>query len=82
MCPGTIQLSSEMNVTGLSFDLDCFRLFDSLDLGSCTISGGGVSRHFSGAPSKATFRRISFIEGNGINSVRVSTTCNIHLISR
>jgi hypothetical protein len=54
-CPGTIIMSSEIDMSGRSFDLDC-----AGNEGDCIISGGFTTRLFRGGPVLGVFQNIEF----------------------
>ena len=68
VCPGaTMQLSTEIDLTGASLQIFCGALFG---LRPCIINGQGITRLFTGAPGRVTFSNIVFEAGNGVNEVR------------
>lgn len=67
LCPGTITLTSEIDLTGKTFELECFNATASKKSSSndkpCRINGRRQTRLFRGGPTFAGFNGIHFTEG-------------------
>jgi predicted outer membrane repeat protein len=75
VCVGSsIELSTEIDISGTSFNIGCDQICTGATCTTCSIVGAGSNRILSGSPSNANFKNINFSKGSADNGGVASLT--------